>query len=283
MKRYLTIVLLALCAVGGMSAQDPFESVLCWFDDGTSSYRPVSDNELILFYQPVTVLDGAEVTIESDGEVMLRAKGITVCADGILVDFERTMLPKGRTYTVVIREGSLALAGNPEVISPRLEFEYTIRETIGIPSLCYITQWDGYKRITDVSWWIDDMCQVAGDGRMQIYSDGTLMGEYEMSPRMSDWNMYYVEVHFSSPLILKKGVRYTLVIPEGSLVSVYRDDIFNERGECEIYGWGQAGAETPVTAAGAGDEPLCDMSGRPVVSPVPGTICIGRKGKFVAR
>ena len=290
-------VLLAASMISAMSMfatgqnNDPFSTHLTWFWMGGhfTNCRPV-ESECLPFTSPIVVTDIAEVTIEHDGEVMLRADNIRVEDFGSVwdleMDFNRTHLPKGQTYTVSIKPGSLALEDDPSVTNDLIELSYSIPEWIDM-TLREPQPDKEYKELQRVEFYVSEPCKIAEDGnsKLQIYMEDNLVLELPIAVKEDDWNLFtvYYDMKYT-PIELKKGVKYTLVLPQGAISSIHHDDIVNEEQRYELVGWSQSGIDA-VEVAGDSDDsrPTVDMMGRSVKQTLPGRIYIRAGEKFVAR
>lgn len=152
------------------------------------------------------------------------------------------LLPLGKEYSIVIPEGVFLSVGNTEDRSDRIELKCNIPEKF--------SDFD-----TDIDYQLPD----GTHAQHPLLSEGTFMFYYciELAsvdnakmilcrndiPIMEfpvgggwDFGMGFTTTKFGRMLNFEKGVKYTFILPEGSVCSKLRDDMVNAEAKKECYG-----------------------------------------------
>lgn len=210
------------CSVGHHPFTAPLSEIYFNFDGG------------------IMLLDGASATVECEGETVAVASNLEVSnyrgskrTQGTLsVIFEEQNLPKGKTYTVCVASGSIALEDNEKITNAQIEQNFDVPENLGE---AHIDLEDGaviptvsasvYQAFPTFYWSIET--EPAENPYFILYREGVPVREIPAHIAW-DWNLGQAHAAVQETMNFEQGVNFTLTLPAGSAHARLRDDIVNE-------------------------------------------------------
>lgn len=149
MKKFITFIVAAFCLASSMSAQGSYyyyhgnvsASGLipeqCTIGDRPVCY-PIVDIGFT-FDGSISITENSTATVFSDGHPV--ATGVLSCSNyvgkkriqgTVVITFESPLLlPKGKTYHLVVPEGVIYREGKPDITNEKLEVEFSVPSTLG--------------------------------------------------------------------------------------------------------------------------------------------------------
>ncbi len=249
MKR--TVTILATCLCLGMSAH-----ALMYEPTLTPSGKTFGDRPYVYpltelgvqFDRGIKLFDGATAVIKCDGEIVTTATALDIVNEqgskrtqgNLILHFEQQNLPKGKDYVLSISQGAVGwveLHNEIQVINPELNIPFSVPENLG-EAQCEarnpaLTDSEDLRYL-HLFWGIETA--PVGEPKFLLYREGEKVGEAKA--RVSyDWNLGQAYAEFDEKINFDFGVNYTLVLPEGSVSTLYREDIVNERFELNFIGY----------------------------------------------
>ncbi|MDO4161297.1 MAG: T9SS type A sorting domain-containing protein [Prevotellaceae bacterium] len=196
-------------------------------------YTPLED-VFFLFDGAIAVSDGATASIVCDGETVAEGTmtasnytGSRVQGTASIIFSEVLLLPKGKSYEVVVPAGTIFLADNPDVGNDELRVGFDVPSDIGTADLelvgCDVNSVVSSDRMTLM---FDTETEAVGNPEALLYREGVAVRSLPLSVTW-DWDLGQVRIAEGSEINFEDGVNYTLVLPEGSVSAAYRQDITN--------------------------------------------------------
>ena len=203
----------------------------------------------IKFDRAIKLMDGVEtpVTIQADGVVVAEATSLEIVnsesknsTEGILnVYFEKQNLPKGVTYQLCLPEGVIGWTEMEEgciyqLVNGATTEKFTVPASLGST---FGTQ-EGEK-IPDsdnsfIFYWELETTAV-GQPKFDLYRENEKIADIPATVTY-DWDLGSVRPVFDTYMTFDKDVNYKLILPAGSVCSIYRDDITNDELVCNFIG-----------------------------------------------
>lgn len=195
----------------------------------------------IKFDRAIKLMDGVTtpITIQANGVVVAEATSLEIInsesknsTEGILnVHFKKQNLPKGVTYQLCLPEGVIGWTemeegGIYQLVNGATDETFSVPTSLGPTSG---TQ-DG-EQITDsnhsitVYWGFET--KAVGHPKFDLYRENEKIAEVPAKVTY-DWNLGQVRPAFDTYMTFDKGANYKLVLPAGSVSSIYREDITND-------------------------------------------------------
>lgn len=205
-------------------------------------YYPVVDIGFI-FDGAISVVENSIATVYSDGQPL--ETGVLSCSnyDGekrtqgtAVITFESPLLlPKGKTYRLVVPEGVITRKGNSDVSNEELSVEFSVPATLG-PATPSIKDGSVVEKANRIGFYFGFETAPVENAKAILLREDVPVREYDCDVSW-DWNLGYAGIDFGEKINFENGVRYSIQLPEGSISAMHRPDIVNEKAEvCFIGG-----------------------------------------------
>ncbi len=204
------------------------------------------ENKLV--YEPiyeVHITFAGHIDIDKDAKAIITCGGKTMATgvitsytymkDGIaLITFDQLILPKGNSYKLEIPAGAIYSNSTPDVKNGDLEFDFEVPEKI-ISNDCSVENGSSVETEEHIWFYYGTETEPVGSPTMTLYREGVPVRTFDAHVGW-DWNLGQVYADFGMKMNFEKGIRYTLVLPEGSLSPRFRTDITNEETRVDFIG-----------------------------------------------
>jgi len=190
----------------------------------------------------IGVAENSVATIYSDGQPV--ETGALSCSNFVwekrtqgtaLISFETPLLlPKGKAYSLVVPEGAIFKEGNPDISNERLSVDFVVPATLEhtYPSIEDGSTVEYAQRIG--FYFTTETAPVEGR-EIILYRESVPVRAYPCDVSW-DWDLGYAGVDFGERINFEAGVRYSLLLPEGSVSALNRADIVNEQVSIDFIG-----------------------------------------------
>lgn len=197
----------------------------------------------MLYDGAVEVSPGASGYIMCGNEKVAETASIEVSNDylesvgtigNVFMRFSEECLPKGEKYTFYLPAGSINLVDNKDMTNDEILYPFEIPTDIGLGNFHRDNGCEIISSKSDItcSWGYET--SPVGCPEWELYREGDLVRKYPAYIGW-DWGIGYADFSPSEEIHFEKGVRYSLVLPEGS-VRASREDIVNKRSVLEFVG-----------------------------------------------
>lgn len=238
MKKHLFIGIAGLCMSAMSAYANDVETLTpqeCSIENKLV-YEPINQVQ-IEFAAHVDISKDAKATITCGDKTM--ATGVitsdTYMEKGIaLVTFDELVLPKGNSYKLEIPAGAIFLKSAPDVKNGDLKFDFEVPEKI-ISTDCSVKNGSSVETEEHIWFYYGTETEPVGSPTMTLYREGVPVRTLEAHVGW-DWNLGQVYADFGMKMNFEKDIRYTLVLPEGSLSPRFRTDITNEETRVDFIG-----------------------------------------------
>lgn len=191
------------------------------------------------FNEPIGLEEGSEVTVYRGDEVVATDKlKVRNCKDTQGEAFagfgDGLMLPKGADYRFVVAPDAIHSLEDPTRTNDEIVYEVSIPDYLegmehwymrdSVPTSSQLWDWH----------WPEEIEAVEGS-ELLLYRDG----EFQCTVPFHtcwDWDTGHAKAAPKSEIHFENGVPYTLVLPEGSVRSYWRDDIVNREDRVDFIG-----------------------------------------------
>lgn len=227
--------------------------------------HPSSDRHFIapleevgfIFDRCIKLYDDASVEVKCDGEVVAEAVEFEIDNyDGelgkqgtLIARFDKQLLPKGKTYTVCLAKGSVGWVecyNDIQIVNRAYSFDMVVPENLGAPASELGVDFPVEdSECLSLSFYYGYEIAPVGNPMFLFYREGELVDEIPVHVSW-DWDLGYVRPQFPEKTNFDLGVRYSLVLPAGSVSSLYREDIVNEEYSMNFIGY-YTEPDTPVS------------------------------------
>lgn len=212
----------------------------------------------------VTAHDGAQVVALSETEVYKTDLGSNIYSS-LILRCEAALLPVGGEYELIIKEGTVALEGDPTVTNPEIRVAIYVPEHIGDNYISYTRPHyssSDKKYMTGISVEFNTTIAPLGSPKWKLYKDEEMIGEYDALVGSSgEIGRGMCSADFGAPIYPAASATYTLVLPEGSFSNSLRSDITNSDIRIVLYKPQSAIDELEAEASAAGAK-FYDLNGR---------------------
>lgn len=196
----------------------------------------------------ITLLENAKVQVKCEGETVAIPAGLEVSnySSGkytqgtLIVYFDEQLLPKGKTYTLSVATGSVALEKDASVVNTAFEQSFIIPEDLGAARMdaengCVIVSASSsvYELLPGCEWGFEVL--PADNAHYVLYREGVQIREIPADVS-SDWDLGSCHPEPEEKIYFEDGVHYTLVLPAGSVRAWGRSDIVNQEEVLEFIG-----------------------------------------------
>lgn len=237
MKKILLIAGIALLAAGSAVASQ-LQPKSCTLgkigsDIETPFLAPLEDIG-VYFNMPIEVKPHSTATIYCGEEPVCESKEVAfnynygTTEGGIAIYFEQTLLPKGKSYRLVLPAGAVHSLDSPDIESEEVMVRFRVPATIeeykesNMPDGKRIACLDSFSM-----YWRYETKSAVENPACSLYRGDKLIGSYP-GHVVWDWDLGQVHFDFGEDIYFDKDVDYSIVVPAGIACSRYRDDILNE-------------------------------------------------------
>lgn len=148
---------------------------------------------------------------------------------------EPLVLPKGKSYKIVLPANTAYSVDNPELTNDEITLEFDVPENLG-PFHTDIKDGAVVESAKSMCfYWGTETAAVDDASRATLYRENVAVREFPFDVTW-DWDLGQAHVDFGETLNFEDGVHYSLVIPAGSVSAQYRSDIVNEEAVLNFIG-----------------------------------------------
>lgn len=236
MKIILLTAGIALLAAGSTVAS-PLQPKGCTlgnigYNVETPFLAPLEDVGMY-FNMPIEVRPNSVATIYCGEEAVCESTSVAFnynygATEGcISISFETTLLPKGKSYRLVLPAGAVNSLDFPDIESEEVTVKFRVPAAIeefyecNLPDGSLITSLDNFSM-----YWRYETKSAVENPTCRLYRGDELIGSYPGYVTW-DWNLGQVHFDFGEILYFDKDVDYSIVVPAGIACALYRDDILN--------------------------------------------------------
>lgn len=238
MKFLLCCLLASVATLCWAQGSLPLEPQHCTLTSGSSElYKPLnlvqfSFGEEIEVAPAATafVYDGDRIVATSSKvsseNYNLRPQGLAI------ISFDNVKLPKGRKYTLVVPQGVIYSQANPQKRNLELRESFTVPET-----LKFTETYPNGSIATEsmITFFFTTEIKALGTPEATLYKEGKAARRLPVKA-VYDWDLGQAQVYFGEDTDFQDGVRYSIVLPKGSVSALQRDDIINEELRMDFVG-----------------------------------------------
>ena len=242
MKRTKIIGLLSTIATA--SALNVFASGLvpeqCTIGDRPVCY-PIVDIGFT-FDGAIATVENSTATVFLDGQPI--ETGVLSCTNytrkkrtqgTAVITFESPLiLPNGKSYRLVVPEGVIFREDNPDVSTEEIGIEFSIPPTIG-PAKPSVEEGSIVENAKRIGFYFGVETAPVENGKVMLLREGVPVREYDCDVSW-DWDLGYAGIDFGEKINFENGVRYSVLLPEGSISALYRPDIVNKEAVVSFIG-----------------------------------------------
>lgn len=190
----------------------------------------------------ISILENSTATIYSDGQPL--ETGALSCSNytgekrtqgTAVVKFESPLLlPKGRTYRLVVPEGVIMRKDKSDISNEELSVVFSVPATIG-PATPSIKDGSIVESADRIGFYFGVETAPVENGKVKLLREGVPVREYDCDVSW-DWNLGYAGIDFGEEINFENGVRYSVQLPKGCVSALHRPDIVNEKAEVSFTG-----------------------------------------------
>lgn len=220
------------------------------------------------FEAPVTVSEGATLYIMRGDEVLAESPLVeeNYKTQGRANAYfgEGLMLPKGKTYRMVVKAGAIALKDRPDVTNDELSVDFDVPGTVE-PAIHDVAEGEAVEWLDNLTFYYYIETKELGPTEVTLYREGEAVATYPAYTTW-DWDLGQTHVYFDERQYFYKGVNYTFVLPAACVSSLYRDDIVNEEIRINFVGAYEGPGTTGVETVESGGTKVACRDGRAVIT-----------------
>lgn len=204
-------------------------------------------------FTPDLTLTGMEnAFVKCGNDIVASSTGFEValldCDHGqssVIIYFEKQNLPLGKDYTLVVSNGSFRFWDEGEQVNDCIEVPFMVPADLGDISSASIepNQVVESRKSIWVYWGTET--EAVGEPEWTLYRNGEVEGTYPAHVGW-DWDLGQAYVDFGDKKHFDRDVRYSLVLPAGSVSSCYRADILNREVRIDFVGGYEDPGEPPL-------------------------------------
>lgn len=159
----------------------------------------------------------------------------------LIIDFEDAplVLPKGKSYRLVVDENMICKKGSLSVTNDRLEVDFEVPATLGKGNPDIDEDGTVVKSHIMGFYFNTEIALLDSSAVITLLREGVPVRTYPCDVSW-DWDLGHVNANlsksYSSPIYFENGVRYTLQLPANAVSALYRADITNEATEVNFIG-----------------------------------------------
>lgn len=244
MKKRITLIsclcLMVLTALAGeTSALLPARWMYGELDRVAHVLYPLEEM-YIVFPRAIEILPGASGRVECEGKTVAVSTGADdplnySDSEGIInLRFEKTLLPKGKDYTLVLEASSVRAANDHSLVNGTVRIDFTVPANLG-KGRWDIKETGRVEKASTIWIYWGYETEAKGNPVMTLSREGEKVADFPVHVGW-DWNLGQAYVDFGKEMKFEDGVRYSLELAAGSVCSLYRDDIVNETETLDFIG-----------------------------------------------
>lgn len=165
------------------------------------------------------------------------------------VYFDRQLLPLGKDYRLFIGEGTVVSGCDPSLTGFPVEIPFSVPSDLG--DIC--STYPNIPFAPDIRiGWLSSLCvfwayetEPVGNPEWTLYRNGEPEGTWPVEVGW-DWDLGQARIDFGGEKHFERDARYTLVLPAGSVSSLYRDDLVNREVRLDFTGDYEDPGEKPL-------------------------------------
>lgn len=220
------------CSIGDKPVYAPISTIGIFFDEGV---RVLTVGEVCIRKDGVTVARGTlETSDYTDGESVRKTVSISF-GDALI-------LPKGGNYTLVVPEGCICAEENESRTNRELLVDFAVPAYISAATPS-VSQDAVVSEESRIGFYFDTEIAAVDGAALTLLREGIPVGTYPCQASW-DWDLGYAGVDFGERMKFEDGVRYSLMLPEGSVCSLHRPDILNREETLSFTGGCRESAAT---------------------------------------
>lgn len=207
---------------------------------GRPVYYPIAD---VGFYFDclVGVHDGSVAMVVSDGQtIAVGSLSVSNYSSNkehgiVVVTFpDPLVLPKGKSYKIVVPKGTVFKEGEPSLTNDEISVDFEVPATVGSvrPD---IEEGAVVKERSRMSFDFPTETEGVEGAQIKLLREGVTIREYACEAGW-DFNLGRAAVDFGKEIRFEDGVKYTIVLPEGSVYARLRRDIMNDEAAVNFFG-----------------------------------------------
>ena len=152
-----------------------------------------------------------------------------------VITFESPLiLPKGKTYQLVVPAGVIYREGNPDISIEEIGVGFSVPATIG-PARPSVEEGSIVENASCIGFYFGIETAPVENGKANLLREGVPVREYDCDVSW-DWDLGYAGIDFKEKINFENGVRYSIQLPAGSVSALRRPDIVNEEAEVNFIG-----------------------------------------------
>lgn len=241
MKRNVLMVMCSLIAF--IASVNSFASALVPWQNtisGRPVYYPIAD---VSFYFDclVGVSDGSVATVVSDGQTIATGSLSALNYSSkneqgiVVVTFpDPLVLPKGKSYKIVVPKGTVFKEGDTSTTNDEISADFEVPATVGSVR-SDIEEGAVVKERSRMSFDFSTETEGVEGAQIKLLREGVTIREYACEAGW-DFNLGRAAVDFGKEIRFEEGVKYTVVLPEGSVYARLRRDIMNDEATVSFFG-----------------------------------------------
>lgn len=237
MKKFLLIAGIALLGAGSAVAS-PLQPKGCTLGeigpDFEAPFLAQLEDIGMYFNMPIDVKPNSVATIYCGEESVCESTEVAFNynygeTEGcIAISFDPTLLPKGKSYRLVLPAGAVHSLAYPDIESEEVTVRFRVPATIeeyegsNLPEGSRLACLDSFSM-----YWHYETKAAVENPTCSLYRGDELVGSYPGTVTW-DWDLGQVHFDFGGKIYFDNDVDYSIVVPAGIACSLYRDDILNE-------------------------------------------------------
>jgi hypothetical protein len=190
----------------------------------------------------IAIVENSTATVFFDGQPV--ETGVLSCSNytgkkrtqgTAVITFDSPLiLPKGKSYRLVVPEGVIFREGNPDISNEEIGVEFSVPATIG-PARPSIEEGSIVENAKRIGFYFGVETAPIENGKATLLRENVPVREYDCDVSW-DWNLGYAGIDFGEKINFENGVRYSILLQEGSISALYRPDIVNEEAVVSFIG-----------------------------------------------
>ncbi len=220
-------------------AADELIPVCCSIGD-KPVYAPISEIAFS-FDGEVALAENARAQIVCEGKTVAvgtlsvsNYRGQKRTQGQAIIAFANLLLPKGKDYRLEISAGAIVSVKDPGTMTEAINVDFSVPENLG-KAVCGIENGATVESTHNIVFYFSTETEPVGKPTMTLYREGVAVRTVEAVVGW-DWNLGQVYADFGANLHFEKGVRYSLVLPEGCASARLRSDITNVEEKVDFVG-----------------------------------------------
>lgn len=197
------------------------------------------------FQLPVKLIQVQNIEVVCDGHTVAEAVSAEVINDKastgwdgtLIVHFDKQYLPKDRTYRMIIHEGTVGYTesyNDIQIVNMEADIPFSVPGNLGEPEIYAGANIPDSKVITGISYPYETVA--VENAKFILYREEEKIGEYSLDILNYPIPLSQIYPVYDEYITFDQQVPYSLVLPAGSISSVYRSDITNEEIRIDFVG-----------------------------------------------